>query len=473
MTRANTLGYDRLSALDETFLHLERPETPMHVGAIAVLEREPFYGPDGRFRLADVRALVESRLSLIPRFRRRVEHVPFGLGRPIWVDDPIFDIARHVKLTRLPAPGSRRQLISLAERLMEQILDRDHPLWELWFVEGVDRGDHVGLVHKSHHTLTDGISGIDIATALFDFSREPTVIDAPEWHPAPAPDPARLVIDSMCERLRQPVELAGLARRGVAAPRDVVDRASQLARSIGSLVGTDPIAPTLSINGPIGRGRRIENVRVALEPVRAVSKAFECTVNDVVLAGVGGALARLLDARGELHRDLSVKIFCPVSVRDESERTQLGNRISAMFVPLAVGEPDVKMRLLAVHAATAELKEREQAVGAAVLIGLTEYAAPTLLGLAARAAHGQRFANIIVTNIPGPQVPLYCLGAQMVEVYPLAPLSRNLTINVAVLSYCGELYFGIVGDGAAAPDLEILAGGIEDSFAELYALAVG
>ena len=354
---------------------------------------------------------------------------------------------------------------------MEQILDRDHPLWELWFVEGVDRGEHVGLVHKSHHTLTDGISGIDIATAMFDFSRDPTVIDAPEWQPVPGPEPARLAIDSLCERIKQPIELASLARRGVAAPGEVVDRVLQVARSIGSLVATDPIAPTLSINGPIGRGRRIETVRIPLEGVRAVSKAFGCTVNDAVLAGVGGALARLLDARGELHRDLLVKIFCPVSVRDESERTQLGNRISAMFVPLAVGEPDAKLRLEAVHIATAELKDREQAVGAAVLIGLTEYAAPTLLGLAARAAHGQRLANIIVTNIPGPQVPLYCLGAQMVEVYPLAPLSRNLTINVAVMSYCGELYFGIVGDGAAAPDLETLAGGIEDSFAELYALA--
>ena len=385
---------------------------------------------------------------------------------------PTFRISRHVNLTRLPAPGSRRQLISLAERLMEQVLDRDHPLWELWFVEGVDRGHHVGLVHKSHHTLTDGISGIDIATAMFDFSREPTVIDAPEWHPVPAPDPARLLLDSMRERIHQPLELAGLARRGVAAPRDVVDRATQLARSIGSLVASDPIAPTLSINATIGRGRRIEVVHVAFEPVREVSAAFGCTVNDVVLAGVGGALARLLDARGELRPDLSVKIFCPVSVRDDSERTQLGNRISAMFVPLAVGEPDAKLRSLAVHAATADLKEREQAVGAAALIGLTEYAAPTLLGLAARAAHGQRFANLIVTNIPGPQVPLYCLGAQMLEVYPLAPLSRNLTINVAVMSYCGQLYFGIVGDGAAAPDLEALAGGIEDSFAELFELAI-
>lgn len=466
-----TPAYDRLSALDETFLHLERPETPMHVGAIAILEREPFYGPDDRFRLDDVRALVQSRLSLIPRFRRRVMHVPFGLGRPIWIDDPEFDITQHVKLTALPAPGTRRQLISLAERLMEQLLDRDHPLWELWFVEGVDRGERVGLVHKSHHTLTDGISGIDIATALFDFSREPSVIDEPALPSAPAPEPARLMLDSLCDRVRQPVGFAGVARRGVASPRGVVDRASQLARSIGALVGTDPIAPSLSMNGPIGRGRKIEIVRTALVPIKEISKAFECTVNDVVLAGVGGALARLLDARGELRPDLSVKVFCPVSVRDESQRTQLGNRISAMFVPLAVGEPDPRIRLRAVRASTADLKERESALGASVLIGLTEYAAPTLLGLAARAAHGQRFANLIVTNIPGPQVPLYCLGAEMIEVYPLAPLSRNLTINIAVMSYCGVLYFGIVGDGAAAPDLELLAGGIEDAFAELHALA--
>jgi diacylglycerol O-acyltransferase len=465
--------YDRLSALDETFLHLERPETPMHVGAIAILERAPFYGPDGRIRLGHVRALVASRLSLIPRFRRRVMTVPFGLGRPVWVDDGDFDIARHVKLTSLPRPGTRRQLVTLAERLMEQILDRDHPLWELWFVEGVDRGQYVGVIHKSHHTLTDGISGIDIATAMFDFSPEtpdPPLLATGAWQPEPGPEPARLLLDSVRDRLRTPVELAEVTRRGLTAPRQAADRASQVARSIGALLSNGAIAPTLSINRPIGRGRRIATVRVPLAHVKAVRAAFACTVNDVVLAGVGGALARLLGTRGELRADLTVKVFCPVSVRDESERTQLGNRISAMFVPLAVGEPDPVKRLRAVCGATASLKQREQAVGAATLIGLTEYAAPTMLGLAARAAHEQRLANVIVTNIPGPQVPLYCLGARMLEVYPLAPLSKNLTINIAVMSYCGELYFGLVGDGSAAPDLELLAGGIEDAFAELYGL---
>ena len=204
---------------------------------------------------------------------------------------------------------------------------------------------------------------------------------------------------------------------------------------------------------------------------RDVKDVVGCTINDVMLAAVGGGVARLLEMHGDLTDDLVVKVFCPVSVRDDSQRAQLGNRISTMIVPVPVGAPDPRVRLDAVRESTADLKEREQAVGAATIIGLGEYAAPTLLGLAARAAHGQPFANLIVTNIPGPQVPLYLLGAQMLEVYPIVPLSRNLTLNVAVLSYCGQLHFGLVGDGASARDLEVLAGGIEDAFAELHALA--
>jgi diacylglycerol O-acyltransferase / wax synthase len=460
-------GYDRLSALDESFLHLERVETPMHVGAVAVLERGPFYDEHGRFRLDEVRALVASRLQLIPRFRKRVMPVPFGQGRPIWVDHQGFEIAGHVRLTALPAPGSRRQLLELAERLMVQVLDRTQPLWELWFVEGVDRGEHVGLIHKSHHTLTDGISGVDIATVLLDFSPEATVLPADGWMAAPPPEPSRLVIDSMRERVTRPAELAGAARRLADAPRDALARAADLGRSLGSLVDGQVVAPRLSLNAPVGRGRRLETVRILLDDAKVVRKAFGCTVNDVVLAGVGSAVARLLEARGELHPELVLKVFCPVSVRDDDQRMQLGNRISAMLVPLPVGEVDPRARLDAVRASTADLKERRQAVGAAALLGLTDYAAPTLLGLAARAAHAQRFANLIVTNVPGPQVPLYCLGARMLEVYPIVPLSRNLTLNVAILSYCGQLHFGLIGDGASGRDLELLAGGIEDAFAEL------
>jgi WS/DGAT/MGAT family acyltransferase len=463
--------YDRLSALDESFLHLERSETPMHVGAVAVLEREPFYDARGRFRLAAVRELVASRLQLIPRFRKRVMAVPLGQGRPVWVDHEGFDIAEHVRVTSLPAPGTRRQLRELAERLTVQVLDRRRPLWELWFVEGVDRGEHVGLVHKSHHTLTDGISGVDIATVLLDFSAEPTVLPPDEWVAAPAPEPTRLMLDSARERLTRPSELVGSARQLCDAPRDALGRAADLGRSIGSLVDGQVVAPRLSLNAPVGRGRSLQTLRVPVDDAKRVRAAFGGTINDVVLAGVGSGVARLLQRRGELRPELILKVFCPVSVRDDDQRMQLGNRISAMLVPLAVGERDPLVRLAAVRQATADLKERRQAVGAAALLGLSEYAAPTLLGLAARAAHAQRFANLMITNIPGPQTPLYCLGARMLEVYPIVPLSRNLTLNVAILSYCGQLHFGLVGDGAAGRALEVVAGGIEDAFAELDGLA--
>ncbi len=290
-------GYDRLSALDESFLHLERAETPMHVGAVAVLERAHFYDEHDRFRLDEVRALVASRLQLIPRFRKRVMPVPLGQGRPIWVDHEGFEIADHVRLTALPAPGSRRQLLELAERLTVQVLDRARPLWELWFVEGVDGGGHVGLIHKSHHTLTDGISGVDIATVLLDFGPDPTVLPADGWTPAAAPVPSRLVIDSVRERVTRPAELAGAARRLADSPRDALVRVTDLGRSLGSLVDGQVVAPRLSLNAPVGRGRRLETVRIPLEEAKAVRAAFGCTVNDVILAGVGGAVARLLDAR--------------------------------------------------------------------------------------------------------------------------------------------------------------------------------
>jgi len=301
--------YDRLSALDESFLHLERPETPMHVGAVAVLEREPFYDARGRFRLDEVRALVASRLQLIPRFRKRVMAVPLGQGRPVWVDHEGFDIADHVRVTALPAPGTRRQLRELAERLTVQVLDRRRPLWELWFVEGVDHGEHVGLVHKSHHTLTDGISGVDIATVLLDFTAEPTLLPPDEWVAAPAPDPTRLMLDSARERLSRPTELVGTARQLADAPREALARAADLGRSIGSLVDAQVVAPRLSLNAPVGRGRRFETVRISVDDVKRVRAAFGGTINDVILAGVGTAVARLLDARGELRPELVLKVF--------------------------------------------------------------------------------------------------------------------------------------------------------------------
>ena len=464
------MRYDRLSALDSGFLHLERLETPMHVGALSVFEGGPFLDETGQFRLADVRDLVASRLHLIPRFRKRLMHVPAELGRPIWIDDDRFDIGYHVRLTALPAPGNRAQLLTLTERLQAGLLDRSRPLWELWFVEGLEDG-HIALIQKTHHALVDGVSGVDVATVLLDFTAEPTVLDAPEWKPEPAPKPEQLAVDSLVERITEPAEIVRSIRRVVRGPRRAFQQMSQLTRSIASLVDRNALAPRTSLNHRVGRNRRLELVRVSLDDVKGVRENLGGTINDVILAGVAGGLARLLESRQELDPGLTLKVMCPVSVRDESQQMQLGNRVSAMFVPLAVGLPDPIARLDAIRAVTADLKERQQAVGAAFLSGLTEYAAPTLMGLGARLAHRQPFFNLIVTNVPGPQVPLYCMGGRMLEAYPVVPLTRNQSVVVGILSYCGRLHLGLFADRDEFADLGVFAAGIEDAFAEFDKLA--
>jgi WS/DGAT/MGAT family acyltransferase len=463
------MGYDRLSGLDASFLHLESLETPMQVGALTVLEGEPFFGPEGHFRLADVRDLVASRLHRIPRFRKRVQRVALDAGQPVWVDDDHFDVAYHVRLTALPAPGDRAQLLALFERLQAQLLDRRRPLWELWFVEGLE-GGHVGLIQKTHHALVDGVSGVDVATVLLDFSPTPVLDEAPPWRPEPAPSPGRLLLDTLADDV---TGLAALARRG----RDPetgeggADRVTRIARSVATLTEGGVVAPRTSLNRPVGRSRRFAGVRVSLDEVKTVRRVLGGTVNDVVLAGVAGGLGQLLAARDELRPELTLKAFCPVSVRDEDEHLALGNRVSAMFVPLPVGEPDPVRRLELVRAATAHLKDREQAVGAAALLSLTEYAAPTLLSLGARLIHNQPFCNLVCTNVPGPQTPLYCMGARMLEAYPMVPLSKNMNLGVAILSYCGYLHFGLLGDREQWPDLEVLEAGLEEAFAELHKAA--
>jgi WS/DGAT/MGAT family acyltransferase len=463
-------GYDRLSALDASFLHLERLETPMHVGAVSIFEGAPFSDASGRFRLADARRLVGSRLHLIPRFRKRLRPVPFEQGRPIWVDDARFDIAYHVRLTALPHPGSRDQLLALTARIQAQLLDRARPLWELWFVEGLE-GGNVGLIQKTHHALVDGVSGVDVATVLLDFTPEPTVLEPPRWVVEPAPSPARLLVDTLVERATEPAEIARTARHVVRSPARTAARMGQLGRAFATLLDQPPLAPRTSLNVRVGRTRRIEGVRVALDDVKAIRAALGGTVNDVLLAGVAGGLRRLFEARGEELSAPDLRALCPVSVRDDSERMQLGNRVSAMFVDLPVGEQDPVARLELIRGRTRHLKEREQAVGAAFLVDLTHYAAPTLMGLAARLAQRQPFFNLVITNVPGPQVPLYCMGARMLEAYPVVPLTQNLSLGIAILSYCGFLHFGLYVDADAVADVDVLAGGIEDAFAELRKIA--
>lgn len=460
--------YDRLEALDDSFLKLESLDTPMHVGALSVFEGESLLDDTGRFRLVDAREIVASRLHLVPRFRKRLMDVPFELGRPIWVDDDRFDVAYHVRLTALPRPGTWDQLVTLTTRVQSQLLDRSRPLWEIWFVEGLEDG-RIGLLQKTHHAMVDGASGVDVATVLLDFEPEPVHVDPPEWTPQPAPSPMGLLVDSLREQITEPTELIERVGAVFRAPVRAAERGLGLARSIGTMVNRDAVAPRTSLNATVGRHRSFDVVRVPLDDAKAVRKVLGGTVNDVVLTAVGAGLNRLLGSRGE--DAAHVRAMVPVSVRSDDEQMQLGNRVSAMFVNLPTGTADPLERLEDVRDMTAGLKESHQAVGAEFLVGLTRYAAPTLLNLAARAIQHQPFFNLVVTNVPGPQQPLYMLGARMLEAFPIVPLAKNLTIGIAILSYDGALDIGVWADRDAAPDIEVLSAGIEDGFAELRKLA--
>jgi len=462
--------YDRLTALDASFLHMERLEFPMHVGALSVLEGARFFDERGHFRIGAVRDLVQSRLPLLPRFRRRLMNVPYDMGRPIWIDDDRFDITYHVRHTALPKPGSWEQLVALTTRVQEQLLDRERPLWELWFVEGLEDGN-VALIQKTHHSLIDGVSGIDVATVLLDTSPEYVQPVVEEWLPEPSPSPSQLLLDSLLERATEPAEFVRSMRSMLRGPRAAVERAGELGRSMSTMVTRESIAPRTSINARTGRHRLLSVVRVPLADLKTIRRAFGGTVNDVVLAGVGGGLNYLLESRGEDVYDLRLRVMVPVSVRSDDQRGELGNKVSAMFVSVPVGAAHPADRLSEISAQTADLKEKRQALSADLLLNMSDYIAPTLMSLAARAVHRQPFVNLIVTNVPGPQHPLYMMGGRLIEAYPIVPLTQNLTIVVGILSYDGTLHFGLWADRDHAGDLELLAGGIEDAFAEMTKLA--
>ncbi len=450
----------RLAVLDELFLHLEGPNTHMHVGGAAIFEGPP---PD----YEEILDMVRTRLHLVPRFRQKLAFVPFALGRPLWVDDTHFNLEYHVRHTALPSPGDDTQFRRLVARVMSQQMDRTKPLWEIWFAEGLG-GDRFALISKTHHCLVDGVSGADIMSVLLDLGPEPQKIEAQPFKADPEPTGDELLIDALRERLTSPAEIVRSIQSTVLDPAKLPNRLVQSAKAIGAFVGgTLDFAPPSSINQPIGPHRRFESVLVDLDEVKRVKNALGGTVNDVVLAIVAGGLRLLLKGRGERLDDLELRAMVPVSVRAEAERGNLGNRVASMWVPLPVYEADPEKRLQIVHEVMKDLKSSGQAVGAQLLTSLGEYAPPTILAQASRLVSRQRAYNLVVTNVPGPQIPLYTMGRQMTEVYPVVPLIDNTGIGIALLSYNGTIGFGLNADYDTVPDIGVLAEGIEKSLAEL------
>jgi diacylglycerol O-acyltransferase len=443
---------DRLSSVDTSFLTNESSSSHMHVGAIMIFE-----GPAPSYD--DLLDHVRGRADAVPRFRQKLAYPPAQTGRPFWIDDSNFNLEYHLRHSALPAPGSEEQLRRMAARVFSQQLDRSKPLWELWLIQGLTR-NRFALVTKTHHAVVDGVSGVDIATVLFDLN------------PVPEPSAATLLAKGVEDLVRTPVRAVRRLERVVEHPDSAVRQVRDAVEAV-SEVGwnfANP-APKVPLNVEIGSHRRFVWVRSDLDHLKRVKNVFGGTVNDVVLAVVAGALRDWLRGRGIRTQGLELRAQVPVSIRGQDEHGQLGNRLAVMRAPLPVYIDDPVRRLETVTRAMQGLKQSKQALGAEVISRFNDFAPPTLLAQAARINFSTRLFNLTVTNVPGPQVPLYVLGRELEDVFPVGFLPPNQALFVAIMSYNGGVNFGLLADYDAMDDVDVVAQGIEAAIAELVAAA--
>ncbi len=457
----------RMSPLDASFLHLESPIMQMHIGSVAIFE-----GPPPAFD--DVVAMVGGKLPLVPRYRQVVRTVPFQLGRPVWVDDPDFELTYHVRHTALARPGGDDELRRLVGRLMSQQLDRRRPLWEIWVVEGLGE-DRWALVCKTHHAMVDGVSGAELLGLILDERPEGTA-PAPDgdWHPGPIPSALTLTRDALAELALSPYEQMRAIRSALRRPRELLLRTHEIVGGLGAASTVMRATPDSSLNGAIGPHRRWDYVDASIDDIKAARAAHGGTFNDVVLAAVTCGFRDLLLSRGEAV-DRVVRTMVPVSVRGRDERGAavgdgtLANRVAAMFADLPVHLDDPLAVLHDLSEQLAGLKESHQAVASEVLLSLSGLALPSLFALGTRVAARtpNRSVNTVTTNVPGPQVPLYSAGRRALALRPYVPIGVGMRVGVAIFSYAGAVAFGITGDYDTAPDIDVMARGIERGISEL------
>ncbi|HEX9234656.1 MAG TPA: wax ester/triacylglycerol synthase family O-acyltransferase, partial [Actinomycetota bacterium] len=412
-----------------------------------------------------------SRMHLAPRFRQKIMFPPLAAARPVWVDDVDFDLAFHVRRAALPRPGGRRELIDYVQRVISRPLDRTKPLWEAYLIEGME-GGMTSVLTKVHHCMVDGMSAIDIATVVFDFTPEPQVLTAPAWNPEPEPAALDLFREAVMEQVTHPVRGAmETMQRAVSAPSRALRQVTNTLEGLRDVLGGGVLAPPSPFNRQVGPNRRFAMMEAPVSTFKEVKDALGGTVNDVVLTTVAGALHRLLRYRGEPTRGRTLRTMVPVSVRTEDQKGALGNRVSSIFVDLPIGPMGAKKRLSLIRETTKNLKESKQAVGAEFLMNIGVWAPPTIHGMAARLAARSRFINLVVSNVPGPQVPMYIAGARLVADYPVMPLAENMGLSIACTSLAGTMAFGITADWDTLPDIEFLAAAMDEALAELLKVA--
>jgi WS/DGAT/MGAT family acyltransferase len=458
-------NYDRLSAQDNSFLLFETHNLPMHISSVLIFDAGPLRTPEGGIAVDAIRRQTASILHRIPRYRQRLHWVPLD-RHAVWVDDPRFKLDFHLRHTALPKPGTPEQLKRLAARIMSQPLDRARPLWESWVVEGLDGGERFALIQKIHHCMIDGSSGVDLAHVLLSLSPDaPEPPSLPEFLPRPAPTRAQLWLDETSRRLALP---AHALRRFRAFARETADLREELAmrgRALLNLLGTGTTADETPLNGKVGPHRRFDWIDVPLDGLKAIRKGLGCTINDVVLTAVTGAVREYLLYRGVAPERVEFRVSAPVSVRREEEKGRLGNRVSSWIVPLPIREAEPRRQLQAIVAQTQELKETRQALGVEMMMGVAEWTPSILLSLGARSISGP--VNTIVTNVPGPQFPLYLCGARLRALYPQAPLLEGMGLAIGLISYDGRVHWGIVSDPDLVPDADLFVELVSASLARL------
>lgn len=462
---------DRLTAIDAAFLEMESPTQHMHVGGLFVFEP----ATTGSFDFQKFLRLVRFRLHQVPRYRQKLAFTPLNLANPVWVDDANFDLSYHVRHAALPRPGTLEQLTDFAARILSRPLDRDKPLWEVYVIEGLDDG-RFAVLGKNHHAQIDGIAGLDIAQVMFDVSPDvPDQYPPPEpWEPTPPPSGYSLLWSGVQATLASPVaSTVGRVQRMVTNPTTTLAKAARIGQGLVGVARanlTRP-APKSLLNRPPGVSRRIAVQPIPLDEVKRVKNAFGTTVNDVVLAMVGDTVGRYLRGRDARTDGVRLRVMVPVSVRSESGDGNLGNQVTSVFVDLPVGPMDPIERLEYCSANMRGVKQSHHALGAEFLVGLTEFAPPTIHAMASRLAASSRLFNFVVTNVPGPQIPIYCLGARLRGAYPFIPLVATQAIAVGVTSIDGIMSFGFTADYDAVPDVALFPGYLRESLNDLLASA--
>jgi WS/DGAT/MGAT family acyltransferase len=457
--------YERLTAADATFLRIETLHEPQHVGSVSIIDGGPLRDDTGRVRFGDIRAHVGRRLHRVARMRQRIMEVPYGQGRPVWVDDADFDLDYHLRLTSLPRPGDGDQLNELVSRVQSIALDRTRPLWEMWVIDGLD-DDEVGLIIKTHHALGDGIANVDLALAIVDVSPDPPEDEPSTWDPRPAPSDRRLLADSVGDQMARPLAMSKSMLRAALNPKPTIDSVTNVVRAATNFQSKPEPAPW---NRPVSPHKRWVHAEVSMDVTRDLKAARSVSINDVVLAACSGALRDFLVDHGADPEGRVLQAMVPVSLRTDDEHGDtLGNRISLIIVDLPVDEADPLIRLDRIHATTSQLKGSGDIDGAEAIIKLADAITPFAVPLTQWVTR-QIPMNLVITNIPGPPVPVYLLGAQVRRTYPYVEVIDNQGLTIAVVSYENRLFFGITSDRDVVEDLRTIAEGIETEFIALAA----